>query len=94
VTSKPVSGPSANFELAIVLPLSVAANQLMKVESELRFLNAKLRRFREERGSACGEAVACLEKMSEALDAIGQLVADMDIQVSESVSQAPTDRDD
>jgi hypothetical protein len=37
-----MSHPSpANFELSIVLPLGVVANQLMKVEADLRFLNAK-----------------------------------------------------
>lgn len=98
MTSSPKSGSSANFELAVVLPLGVAANQLMKVESELRFLTAKLSRYGAERGSTRGEAVASLEKMSEAVDAIRQLIVEIqaDIQppASGATSRTRTDRDD
>jgi hypothetical protein len=98
VTSSPKSGSSANFELAVVLPLGVAANQLMKVESELRFLTAKLSRYGAERGSTSGEAAASLEKMSEAVDAIRQLIVEIqaDIQppTSGTTSRTRTDRDD
>jgi hypothetical protein len=98
VTSSPKSDSAANFDLAVVLPLGVAANQLMKVESELRFLNAKLSRYGQERGGARGEAAARLEKMSEAIDAIRQLIAEIqaDIQpeVSGAKSRTRADRDD
>jgi hypothetical protein len=98
VTSSPKSGCSANFELAVVLPLGVAANQLMKVESELRFLTAKLSRYGQERGSTRVEAAASLEKMSEAVDAIRQIIAEIqaDIQppASGTTSRTRTDRDD
>ena len=93
-----MSDSSASFELAVVLPLGVAANQLMKLESELRFLYAKLSGYRQECGSARGEAAARLEKMSEALDAIRQLIADIqtDIQphATGTAPRARTDRDD
>jgi hypothetical protein len=88
---------TTNFELAVVLPLGVAANQLMKVESELRFLNAKLSRYGQERGSARTEAAARLEKMSEVLDAIRQLIAEIqaDLQPQGSGSaRTRSDRDD
>ena len=98
MTSSPKSDPAANFELAVVLPLGVAANQLMKVESELRFLSAKLLRYGQERGSARSEAAARLEKMSEAVDAIRQLIAeiqaDIQPQASRPASRARTDRED
>jgi hypothetical protein len=98
VTSSPKSGSSANFELAVVLPLGVAANQLMKVESELRFLSAKLSRYGQERGSDRSEAAARLEKMSEALDAIRQLIAeiqaDIQPQASGSASRTRANRED
>jgi hypothetical protein len=98
VTSSPKSDSSANFELAVVLPLGVAANQLMKVESELRFLNAKLSRYGQERGSARGEAAARLEKMSEAVDAIRQLIeeiqTDIQPQASGAKSRTRADRED
>ena len=93
-----MSDSSANFDLAVVLPLGVVANQLMKVESELRFLNAKLSRYGQERGSARGEVAARLEKMSEAVDAIRQLIAeiqaDIQPQASGATSRARSDRDD
>jgi hypothetical protein len=93
-----MSDSSANFELAVILPLGVVANQLMKVESELRFLNAKISRFGQERGNAGREAAARLEKMSEALDAIRQLIADIqtDLQPRGAgvASRKRTDRDD
>ena len=98
MTSGTKSGSSASFELAVVLPLGVAANQLTKVESELRFLNAKLSRYGQERGTPREDAAAQLEKMSEALDAIRQLIADIqaDIQprVPGAASRTRSDRDD
>jgi hypothetical protein len=93
-----MSDSSANFELAVVLPLGVVAHQLMKVESELRFLNAKISRYAQGRSSASAEAAARLEKMSEALDAIRQLIADIqaDLQPrgARVGSRTRTDRDD
>jgi hypothetical protein len=87
-----------NFELAVVLPLGVAANQLMKLESELRFLNAKLSGYDEEGGSVRGDAAARLEKMSEAVDAIRQLIAELQAGLQPQApgvkSRTRADRDD
>jgi hypothetical protein len=106
VTPAPPSGSSASFELAVLLPLGVLANQLMKVESELRFLNAKISRFGQERGTARGEAAAKLEAMKEAIDAIRRLIANIqaDIQLdnqpdnqtrtAEPARHSRTDRED
>lgn len=92
-----MSDPPVNFELAVVLPLGVVANQLLKVESELRFLNAKLSRYERESGGGRGEAAVRLEKMSEALDAIRQLIADIQADLQPragAVPRARSDRDD
>ena len=97
MTAGPKSDSPETFELALVLPLGVMANQLMKVESELRFLSAKLSRYGQERGSAREEAAARLEKMSEALDAIRQIIADMQAEIQPQTSRAArtrTDRED
>ena len=98
MTSSPKHDSSANFELAVVLPLGVAANQLMKVESDLRFLNAKLSRYGQEHGVARGEAAGRLEAMSETVDAIRQLIAeiqaDIHPQASGTRSRTRTDHDD
>ncbi len=88
------AGSDPNFELAVVLPLGVAANQLLKVESELRFLSAKLTRYRQERGSGRGEAAARLEQMSESLDAIRQLIADLQADVDPGAAAAARRRND
>jgi hypothetical protein len=98
----PMSATSpANFELSIVLPLGVIANQLMKVEADLRFLNARTSGGAGELlGSAVGAQVAArLEKIHEALEAIRALLADIetDIQPPAAGTKAlkpRTDRDD
>ena len=68
--------PSANLEMALVLPLGVIANQLMRIEADLRLLNMKavdLARERES-GRHTGLIEARLERINEALDAIRSLV--------------------
>ena len=69
----------ANFELSITLPLGVIANQLMKVEADLRFLNAKTSAHANERSgeAMAGQVATQLERINEALEAIRGLVADI-----------------
>jgi len=71
---------SANLQLAIVLPLGVVANQLVRMEADLRFLNMKALNYAEERDSgALGAQVAgTLEQINESLDLIRGLVSDME----------------
>jgi len=92
---------SVNVELSIVLPLGVIANQLMKVEADLRFLNAKTSAYAGERqaGDTAGQVAARLDKINEALEVIRGLVSDieMDMQprsASSRSAKARTDRDD
>jgi hypothetical protein len=75
--------PSANLELAIVLPLGVVVNQLMRVEAHLRLLNMKTLDFAEECSQApfAGPIAANLEKIHDALDSISGLVADIEADV-------------
>ena len=48
--SNPMAETSgANVEMAVVLPLGVVANQLMKIETDLRLLNMKALDFAQER---------------------------------------------
>jgi hypothetical protein len=91
----------ANFELAIVLPLGVIANQLMKLEADLRFLNAKTSRYASEPpgGVLAAQVAARIEKINEALEVIRTLVSDIatDIQPRAAKAKFPkmrTDRDD
>jgi hypothetical protein len=79
---------SPSFELAVVLPLGVAANQLRKVESDLRFLSAKISRYGQEHGNARGEAAAKLETMNEAIDAIRRLIADIQADIQPDSQRA------
>jgi hypothetical protein len=69
---------SVNLEMTIVLPLSVVANQLMRTEADLRFLNMKALDFAKERENErlTGRIEARLENINEALDSIRGLVAD------------------
>jgi hypothetical protein len=67
------------LELAITLPLGVVANQLTRVEADLRFLSMKASAFADERenGELAAKASGGLERINEALDSIRGLVADM-----------------
>jgi hypothetical protein len=75
--------PSANIEMAIILPLGVVANQLMKIEGDLRLLNMKALDFVNEDGGGrnTGLIEARLENINEALDSIRRLVSDIDADI-------------
>lgn len=92
---------SANFELSIVLPLGVVANQLMKVEADLRFLNAKTTAYAGEHpgGGMAAQVAARLEKINEALEVIRALVLDIELEFQPRSAnarslKARSDRDD
>ena len=74
---------SANLEMAIILPLGVVANQLMKIEADLRLLNMKALDFVNEDGGGrhTGLIEARLENINDALDSIRGLVADIDADI-------------
>jgi hypothetical protein len=91
----------ANFELSILLPLGVVANQLMKVEADLRFLNAKTTAYADEHpgGDMAGQVAAQLERINEALEVIRGLVADIETDIHPRSAHARSlkarlDRDD
>ena len=72
-----------NLELSILLPLGAAANQLMRIEADLRFLNMKALAY-AKKGENAGPArliAARLEKINEALDRIHGLVSDIEADV-------------
>jgi hypothetical protein len=97
-----MSHPSpVNVELSMVLPLGVIANQLMKVEADLRFLNARTSAYAGERldSGAARQVSAQLEKIHELLEAIRRLVADIEIDFQPESDaarrfKARADRDD
>jgi hypothetical protein len=96
-----MSEPPANFELSIVLPLGVIANQLLKVEADLRFLNAKASTYVSERpGGAMADQVAGqLERINEALEVIRALVSNIETDMQPRSAnarslKARTDRED
>jgi hypothetical protein len=75
--------PPVSLEMALVLPLGVIANQLLRIEADLRLLNMKaldLARARES-GRHTGLIEARLERINEALDAIRSLVSDMEADI-------------
>jgi hypothetical protein len=73
----------ANLELAIVLPLGVVANQLMRIEADLRFLNMKALDYAKgrERGGKAAQILAQLEKINESLDVIRDLMSDIETDI-------------
>jgi hypothetical protein len=87
----------ANLEMALVLPLGVIANQLMRIEADLRLLNMKAVDLARERetGRHTGLIEARLERINEALDAIRSLVADIEADIqpkTREVTQASMDK--
>ena len=71
---------SAKLQLAIALPLGVVANQLARMEADLRFLNMKALNYAKERDSgALGAGIAGpLDQINESLDRIRALVSDIE----------------
>jgi hypothetical protein len=64
------------WELTMVMPLGVLANQLVKIEGELRFLTMKAAEQSGEDGVRSNKSVdARLELIHEVLDSIRSLLA-------------------
>jgi hypothetical protein len=82
----------ANPQLAIVLPLAAVANQLMRIEADLRSLNMKALVYAagREQGGLAEQIAAGLEKINDELDLIRGLTANIaaDAQVAAPASQA------
>jgi hypothetical protein len=76
-------GSSADWELAIVLPLGVVANQLRRIEEQLRFLDMKALSFARERenGTVRGLIEARLEHINEVLRAITDLTSNIEADI-------------
>jgi len=74
---------STNLELAIVLPLGVVVNQLMRIEAHLRLLNMKTLDYAKECSQApfAAPIAANLEQIHDTLDLIRGLVADIEADV-------------
>ena len=91
----------ANFELSIALPLGVVANQLLKIEADLRFLDAKASAWSHQRsgGELARQVAARLEKINEVLEVIRTLVGDIETEFQSGSEKARSpkaraDRDD
>lgn len=71
---------SAEWEMAIVLPLGVVANQLRRIETQLRLVNMKALEFARERESRVLRALveSRLDGIHDALGSISGLVADIE----------------
>jgi hypothetical protein len=78
-----INASSTNVEMSIILPLGVVANQLMKIESDLRLLNMKALDFVKEHegGRHTGLIEAKLENIHDVLDSIRGLVSDIEADI-------------
>jgi hypothetical protein len=67
---------SANLEMTIVLPLGVIANQLIRIEADLRLLNMKALILAAEADNEhpAGRVEAALANINQTLDSIRGLV--------------------
>jgi hypothetical protein len=85
-----------SLELAIDLPLGVVANQLRKVESDLRFLSAKSATHGDNRGNGnpASQVAARLEQINETLESIRALLADIERDLQPKSASAGRRRDD
>jgi hypothetical protein len=72
--------PRASAELAILLPLEVAAHRLMAIEADLRFLSMKALDCTQHRENAglTSQIAARLDAINEALDQIRGLVSELE----------------
>jgi len=72
--------PSANWEVAIALPLGVVDSHLRKVEEQLRLVNMRALDFSTEHENKALRRMidARLEHINEALSSIAALVSDID----------------
>jgi hypothetical protein len=88
---------AANLEMAIILPLGVVANQLMRMEADLRLLNMKAMHLVQQRGDGGDTRLiaARLDQISEVLDSIRVIVRDMEADIQPRPTRKPAaDRDD
>jgi hypothetical protein len=71
---------AATVELAFALPLGVIANQLMRMESDLRFLSAKISGESEGHDNPVlnAQIAARVEQINEALESIRVLMAEIE----------------
>jgi hypothetical protein len=69
----------ANLQLAIVLPLGVVANQLMRIEADLRFMNMKTFAYAKQSGDVAigSQITAQLDQINQTLDLIRGLTSDI-----------------
>ena len=67
------------WEMAIVLPLGAVANQLQRIEAQLRLLNMKALDFARERENHAlrGLIEGRLEQIGETLESVTTLVSDI-----------------
>lgn len=76
-------GSSSDWEIAIDLPLGVVANQLRRIEEQLRLLNLKATDLAAERdsGHRNGAISVRLENINRALDSIRTFISELETEI-------------
>jgi hypothetical protein len=80
---------SANLDMTIALPLGVAANQLVKIEANLRLLNRKVEDFAKERdnGRLAGMIEGKLDNINDLLDSIRCIVSNIQADIQAGAAE-------
>ncbi len=84
---------SANFEVSIILPLGVVANQLMRIEAELRLLNMKaLNAGERASGRLAGQIDERIDNINAVLDSIRSLMSDIEADIHPRLTNITVNR--
>ncbi len=89
---------SAEWEVALVLPLGAVVNQLRRIEAQLRLLNMKALDLARERDNAALQlqVQSRLEQIGETLGSVAGLVSDIQADISPGyakVTRLPVDEE-
>jgi hypothetical protein len=88
----PQPASQADWELTMVMPLGVLANQLVKIEGELRFLTMKAAEQTGENGVRSNKSVdARLELIHGVLESIRSLLTKLQYDIQPKRPAAPSD---
>ena len=85
----PQPASQADWEMTMVMPLGVLANQLVKIEGELRFLTMKAAEHSGEDGARSKSVDARLDLIHEVLESIRSLLVKLQRDIHPKAPPSP-----